>query len=95
MIEKEKTLEKKFSKIAKDLGGLSFKLPAVFCMGLPDRLCLLPGGLVFFAEIKSTGAKPTKIQNLMHDRIRALGFKVFIIDSTESLIDSFDNIIKE
>lgn len=47
-------------------------------------MILCQGGYVGFAEIKTTGKKPTKIQTYIHEKIRALGFKVFVIDDLES-----------
>lgn len=86
-IESEKSLERKLSKGVEKLGGLYFKLPAVYVAGLPDRLCLLPGGVVFFAEIKTTGKKVSKIQKLMHNKIKRIGFKVYIIESSQNIKD--------
>lgn len=79
----EKTIERHFATQVKLLGGRSFKLPAVYVSGLPDRMALLPGGVVFFAELKTTGKKPTPIQKLIHKKIRALGFAVYVLDSLE------------
>jgi hypothetical protein len=84
-VASEKTIERHFATQVKLLGGQSFKLPAVYVAGLPDRMALLPGGVVFFAELKSTGRKPTPIQKLIHKKLRALGFEVYVIDTIELL----------
>jgi len=55
--------------------------------GLPDRLLLLPGGRAVFAEIKTTGYTPSKLQKVMHRRLRKLGFPVYIIDRPEQIED--------
>lgn len=47
-------------------------------------MILCKGGYVGFAEIKTTGKKPTKIQLYIHDKLRSLGFEVFVIDDLES-----------
>ena len=47
-------------------------------------MVLCKGGYVGFAEIKTTGKKPTKIQLYIHDKLRSLGFEVFVIDDLES-----------
>lgn len=47
-------------------------------------MILCKGGYVGFAEIKTTGKKPTKIQLYIHDKMKELGFEVFIIDDIES-----------
>lgn len=85
MIESEKTLERKIRQRVEKLGGWSIKLLSIHITGLPDRLCLLPGGQLIFIEVKTTGKKPTKIQLKMHDKIRALGFQVEVIDNTEQI----------
>jgi hypothetical protein len=85
MSPNEKVIERKFAAAIRAGGGRSFKLPAVYVSGLPDRIALMPGGVAFFAEIKSTGKKPTPIQKLIHKKIRALGFDVYVIDSLENL----------
>lgn len=81
----EKVLEKRLTSRVEGLGGWSIKLLSGMLSGLPDRLCLLPGGRLFFAEIKTTGEKPRKLQKLVCRRIEKLGFKMFVIDSYESL----------
>lgn len=85
MIDSEKLIEKRLNAEIKSLGGWSLKLLCQFVTGLPDRLVLLPNGVIFFAEIKSTGKKPTAVQLLVHERIRQLGFRVEIIDSLKQL----------
>jgi hypothetical protein len=84
-IEKEKILEKKLSMEIEKLGGWSLKLLSTHVTGLPDRMCLLPGGRVFFAEVKTTKEKPKRIQIWVHNKIRALGFRVEIIDQSEKI----------
>ena len=66
-------------------GGLCLKYfnPAV--VGYPDRLCLLPGGVVFWVELKAPGEKPRKIQGLRHLQLRGLGQTVHVADSIEAV----------
>ena len=92
--EREKVLEKKLKKSVKGLGGWSFKLGTMHIRGLPDQICLLPKGVVFFAEIKETGLKPTKLQQVIHKKIRSLGFEVVVVDSTQiinNIITKYEN----
>ena len=85
MIESEKKLEKYLADQTKQSGGWSFKLLSTHVTGLPDRICLFPGGKVFFAEMKTTGKKPTKMQELIGNKIRRLGFEVLVLDNTNSI----------
>lgn len=80
----EKAFERTLSKYVDDAGGMAVKLLSQFLRGLPDRMFLLKGGRVLFVEFKSTGKKPTKIQEYVHKRIQALGFPVLVVDSVET-----------
>lgn len=80
----EKVFERELSKYVGDSGGMAVKLLSQFIKGLPDRMYLLPGGVVVFVEFKSAGKRPTKIQSYIHAKIRALGFLVYVVDSVES-----------
>lgn len=87
----EKVLEAELRERCKALGWMCIKLTSQYQRGLPDRLILMPGGRVCFAEIKTTGKKPTALQRVTHERLRALGYRVEVVDTTESL----DNLIVE
>jgi len=91
IVESEKDLERKLCAEVKKLGGWAIKLLSSQITGLPDRICLLPSGKIFFVEMKSTGKKPTKIQAIVHNRLRALGFEVYVIDTNEKI----NNFIKD
>lgn len=81
----EKDLERTFAEMLNRTKKVwVIKLLSTFIKGLPDRMILCRGGYVGFAEIKTTGKKPTKIQMYIHEKLRALGFKVFVIDDLES-----------
>ena len=85
----EKVLEAELRERCKTLGWMCIKLTSQYQRGLPDRLILMPGGRVCFVEIKTTGKKPTALQRVTHERLRALGYRVEVVDTTESL----DNLI--
>ena len=93
--ESEKDLEARLRREVKKRGGLALKLLSQLHRGLPDRLILMPCGLTYFAEIKTTGKKPTKLQLRCHEQLRALGFRVFVIDSTASLEEALSVIDAE
>ena len=94
MTESEKTLEKKLINRLAKLGGWAVKLLAVHITGLPDRLCLWPGGRVVFVEMKSTGKTVRPSQAAIHRKLRGLGFRVEVIDSTKG-IDKLFKLMEE
>ena len=77
----ENSIEKRLVTEVERVGGWCLKLPAIHNAGLPDRLCLFPGGEVVFVELKAFGKKPRKIQILMHQKLKAMGFRVEVIDT--------------
>lgn len=89
----EKLIEKKLREKVKSLGGIALKLYSAYHTGLPDRLILMPGGKASFAEIKTTGKKPTLLQEKAIAELRALGFKAEVVDSLEAL-DKFVEDLK-
>ena len=48
-------------------------------------MCLFPGGIIIFVELKTTGEKPRKIQLAVHKKLRELGFRVEVIDTIEDV----------
>lgn len=85
LIESEKKLERKLSEIVKEMGGMSFKFVPLHVAGIPDRICLLPGGRIFFAEIKTTKQTLKKLQQLTRSKLLKLGFNVYIVDKSSDL----------
>lgn len=84
----EKTLEAGLVIQVTQMGGWCIKQTAQYHRGLPDRLVLMPQGKTYFAEIKTTGRKPTALQAMTHTLLRDLGYPVAVIDSKETL-DAF------
>ena len=80
----ESNLEEFFRKEVRKVGGYAFKwVPTI--AGVPDRMCLFPGGLACFVELKQEGEKPTAIQKVWHGRLRALGFRVDVLDTKDAV----------
>ena len=92
IITSEKALERKLVTLVKQKGGLCIKLLCDQFSGLPDRLCLMPSGLAIFVELKSTGEKPRKLQVIRHNQLRALGFRVEVIDTEDKLLTFINTI---
>lgn len=90
----EKVFERELSKFVEESRGMAVKLLSQFIKGLPDRMYLLPGGVVVFVEFKSAGKRPTRIQSYIHAKIRALGFLVYVVDSVESY-EEIKGLIKQ
>lgn len=92
-VDSEKVVERKLVELVKINGGMCIKLLCDQLIGLPDRMCLFPGHKIVFVELKTTGRKPKRIQVYMHNKLRALGFRVEVIDTVESVINFVDDIV--
>lgn len=91
---REKETEQKLVKAVKASGGIAPKLVSPGFDGMPDRLILLPGGIIAFAELKAPGKKPRPLQVARHRLLRKLGFKVYIIDDPEQITEMLETITK-
>lgn len=83
--ESEKTLESSLVREVSRMGGKCLKYASSTTTGYPDRLVLLPEGCVFWVELKTTGRKPGKKQQLRHQELRDLGQVVYVVDSMSEL----------
>lgn len=86
-VDSEKVIERKLVEAVKANGGMCIKLLCDQLTGLPDRLCLFPNHRIAFVELKTTGRKPRRIQLYIHNKLRALGFRVEILDSINEVIE--------
>jgi len=81
---KERRVEQVLGWGVKKRGGWAIKfLPSV--SGLPDRIILFPGGRIMFVETKSPTGTVKPHQTVVHNRLRALGFEVLVLASTEAV----------
>lgn len=80
----EKNIELALVEAVRSQAGWAPKWVSPGNDGVPDRIVLMPGGRVRFVELKAPGEKPTPLQAKIHDRLRALGFEVDVIDSMEA-----------
>lgn len=90
----EKLIEKKLRQAVKDLGGIALKFLCLFFTGMPDRLVLMPGGRIWFVELKSANKKQTPRQLFVMKFLQRLGFVVVVIDNEKALTEFLELIAK-
>ena len=83
----EKDIESRLRKDVKAAGGLALKFVSPGYAGVPDRIVLMPGGMMCFAELKAPGKVMRPLQMRRKKQLESLGFKVFCIDSMEQIKD--------
>lgn len=69
----EKMIEARLRDGVKAFGGVAYKWVSPGNAGVPDRMVVLPGGVVHFIELKREDGKPTRMQKMQLARLRALG----------------------
>lgn len=87
---RESVIERYLVKRVKEVGGECRKVQWVGHRGAPDRLVMLPFvGKRFdntiWVELKAPGVKAEAHQLREHERMRALGQRVEVIDSIEGV----------
>ena len=93
-MENEKSTEAYLRDEVRHRGGRSYKWVSPGCSGVPDRIVILPGGGVFFVELKSEGEVSTKLQKKRQRELRELGCTVYAdIDTKEKVREILDHEI--
>jgi hypothetical protein len=77
---REHVIERYLCQRVREHMGIAVKFTSSNNRGVPDRLCLLPGAIIF-VEVKAPGKTPFKLQRLWLLLLRALGHHAVVIDS--------------
>lgn len=80
---REAEIEQYLIKELKKLGIETRKVQWVGRDGAPDRLILAKGGI--YVELKAPGKEPRENQLREHEKMRAVGIRVEVIDSFEQV----------
>lgn len=92
---RESTIERHLVKRVKELGGEVRKVQWIGRRSAPDRLVMFSRKVMdvwfdtvpesIWVELKAPGEKPTSAQLREHERMRAMGQRVEVIDSIEGV----------
>lgn len=89
---REKTIEANLVEAVKRMGGLAPKFVSPGFDGVPDRIVLLPHGVLAFIEVKAPGKKMRPLQVRRKRQLERLGFSVYCVDSLEQIGVILDEI---
>lgn len=79
MISEEKQIERRLVQKVQKMNGWCIKLAPTFETGLPDRMCLLPGGVVIFVELKASNGILSPKQQVWRNRLQKSGHEIWVI----------------
>lgn len=88
---KEQVIEQKLRVAVAAAGGWALKLSCPGTGGIPDRMLLFPEARIGFVEVKAPGKKPRQLQIAQMNKLKKLGFPVFVLNDT----DQIQKIIEE
>ena len=89
---RERDIERKLVVETVRRRGVALKFVSPGCVGVPDRIVMLPDGKIGFVELKTPGKKPRTIQVRRIQQMKKMGFKVFVIDGVEQIGSVLDAI---
>ncbi|MAT51065.1 MAG: nuclease [Porticoccaceae bacterium] len=92
----EAALESRFAEYVRRQGGFAVKFSPFGIKGFPDRIVLLPGGIIGFVELKNPNGKGrvSQSQRRAHRTLRYLGFNVIVSHRMEELVAWIDELIR-
>ena len=81
----EKDIEKKVCEYARSKGVLAYKFTSPAHRGVADRVVCLPGGAVWFVELKAEGGRLSPLQKVFADEMTRLNQKYVCLWSKEDV----------
>lgn len=81
---KEYAVEKHLVQKTQECGGICLKFISPGIAGVPDRIVILPGGKIGFAEMKAPGKKPRRLQKAVIRDLYRRRCRVATIDNLKS-----------
>lgn len=82
----EKDIERFLVNGVKKLGGVAYKFVSPGNAGVPDRLIVMPGGMVYFVELKTDAGYATVLQKRQMDRLLRLGCDVKLVRGLDEVM---------
>jgi hypothetical protein len=91
-VPSELSVEQYLARCVKARGGWAIKLIPWAQAGLPDRMVLLPGGKMYFVELKSEKGRLRPAQHMVRRKLRLLGWSVHVLNSKSQVDEWFEHI---
>ena len=83
MLESE--IEKELVRRVRTAGGKAFKWVSPGNAGVPDRIVIMPGGRIWFVELKTDTGRLSPSQQRQINHLNRLGVRTFILKGQKGL----------
>ena len=91
----EKEVEQYLRRRVEQAGGRCVKFVPDYSRGWPDRLVLLPSGVLVWVELKRPkGGRVAGAQRVAHEELRRLGQTVVIVKNKEEVDELLEDFIQ-
>lgn len=90
---RESSVENHLVEVCRRAGLPCLKFDPSRCIGMPDRLVLLPGGKVMWVELKTDGGRLSEMQKYRHAELKKLGHEVRVIWTADQADQLINNIL--
>ena len=87
MVDSEKRVEALLVSGVKRMGGLAYKFVSPGNSGVPDRIILMPGGKIYFVELKREDGQLTNLQKRQINRIQKRDCQVDVLQGMVEVSD--------
>ena len=92
MSEPERVVERYFAARVLAIRGMTYKWSSPSHRGVPDRIAIFPGGVVWFIEIKQESGRMSKLQEHTCNKINDLGANVTCLHGKAEVDEFIDKI---
>lgn len=75
----ERQVEALLTSGVKKMGGVAYKFESKGNAGVPDRIVVMPGGKIYFVELKRSDGKLTSLQSRQINQLKRLGCEVSVL----------------
>lgn len=88
----ERDIERWLVKSVEALGGKAYKFVSPGRAGVADRIVVLPGGAVWFVEVKAPGGRLSPLQRVFAQDMERLGQRYVCVWGKEQVNDWIRNL---
>ena len=88
----EKDIERHLVRRVAERGGVAYKWVSPGRVGVADRIVMLPGGVVWFVELKTATGRLSPLQKIFAADMARMGMNYMVLKSKEEVDACLDSL---